>query len=299
MQHNQQNPNESLTSPESVSVSNSEYSSIESVFPFNIQVNNTHEIGDDPQEEDRKLYYISTELKETKDSSSANGGLCKSPLVIFQITKENGSLPELTNRKRNRGREPRNPTQENSENPKQQTRKFERDDILTKNQVHYFSYIILFLNRLLEKFEIKKNFKQIDYAYKKKVNYDYLMELREKKLYDIVSLPITGKFKKQDKEYNMILCKEIKELNNPVINAFFELNYLYFFRNYYYKSEKLIYLKNLGSKNNYFISLSDNYEDKIITYQDKINSFQDKKYAEAYTKCIEELYLSKIWKIND
>ena len=298
MQPNQQNPHESFTSFESISEPNFGSSAYESVFPSNIQVNNTHEIEEDPQEEDRKLYYISTEQKDTKDSSSANEGLRKSLLEIFKITKEKESLPEFTNRKRNRGREPRNPAPENYDNPKQQTRKFERDDILTKNQVHYFSYIILFLNRLLEKFEIKKTFKQIDYAYKKKVNYDYLMELREKKLYDIVSLPITGKFKKQEKEYNEILCEEIKGLNNPMINAFFELNYLFFFRNYYYKSQKIIYLNDLGSKNNDFISLSDNYEDKTITYQDKINSFQDKKYAEAYAKCIEELYFSKIWKIN-
>ena len=114
-------------------------------------------------------------------------------------------------------------------------------------------------------------------------------------------MDITDKIKKEKKNYNKILCEKIKKLNNPVINNFLMLDYLTFFRKYYFKSEKKIYLKNFGSENNEFIFLSDNdkYKNKNITYQDKVESFSDKIYAETYKKFVEELYFSKIWKINN
>ena len=282
--------------------SNSYPLDLEELFPCHIQYNKTPEIEDDYRKEDEKRLFISTEKRETKENSSFQESVAinQTPNPIFDITKTKESIPQFIALKRNRGREPKN--HENNGNPKKKTtRKFERDDILTKNQVHYFTYIILFLNCLLEHFGIKENFKQIDYTYKKRVNYDYFLELRGKKLDDIVRMDITDKIKKEKKNYNKILCEKIKKLNNPVINNFLMLDYLTFFRKYYFKSEKKIYLKNFGSENNEFISLSDNdkYKNKNITYQDKVESFSDKIYAETYIKFVEELYFSKIWKINN
>ena len=91
------------------------------------------------------------------------------------------------------------------------------------------------------------------------------------------------------KDYNKNLCEKIKQLNIPEINNFFELNYLFFFQNFYYKSERKINLKKFGSKTDVYISFLDK-NDKIITYQDKINSFADKTYAQTYQKFVEEYY---------
>ena len=254
------------------------------LFPFEIQYNKPQEL-EELEVEYNKIYFI--DKKDTKETSSIHENDSKA--LIFIITKEKDKEfgNEFLNRKKKTGREPKDPF--NSKINKTQTRKFERDDILTKNQVHYFTYIIYVANALLEKFGIKEKFMQIDYSFKKKVNFDYFLELREKKLVDIISMEITSKIKKQMKDYNKNLCEKIKQLNIPEINNFFELNYLFFFQNFYYKSEQKINLKKFGSKNDVYISFLDK-NDKIITYQDKINSFADKIYAQTYQKFVEELY---------
>ena len=254
------------------------------LFPFEIQYNKPQEL-EELEVEYNKIYFI--DKKDTKETSSIHEN--ESKALIFIITKEKDKefCNEFLNKKKKRGREPKDPF--NSKINKTQTRKFERDDILTKNQVHYFTYIIYVANVLLEKFGIKEKFMQIDYSFKKKVNFDYFLELREKKLVDIISMEITSKIKKQMKDYNKNLCEKIKQLNIPEINNFFELNYLFFFQNFYYKSEQKINLKKFGSKNDVYISFLDK-NDKIITYQDKINSFADKNYAQTYQKFVEELY---------
>ena len=251
------------------------------LFSFNIYYNQNQEIE---EEEDHKIYFI--DPKDTKETSSLHEK--ESKTSIFVITKEAKEFSkEFLNKKKKRGREPKDPNI--CQIIKAQTRKFERDDILTKNQVHYFTYIVYFANELLKKFGIKDEFKQIDYCLKKKVNFDYFLGLRETKLGDIISMEISSKIKKQSKDYNKNLCEKIKQLNIPEINNFLDLNYLFFFRNFYYKSEQKISLKNFGSKNDDYITFLDK-NDKIITYQDKVKSFADKIYAETYQKFVEELY---------
>lgn len=254
------------------------------LFPFEIQYNKPQEL-EELEVEYNKIYFI--DKKDTKETSSIHENESKALIFIITKEKEKEFGNEFLNRKKKTGREPKDPF--NSQINKTQTRKFERDDILTKNQVHYFTYIIYVANSLLEKFGIKEKFMQIDYSFKKKVNFDYFLELREKKLVDIISMEITSKIKKQMKDYNKNLCEKIKQLNIPEINNFFELNYLFFFQNFYYKSEQKINLKKFGSKNDVYISFLDK-NDKIITYQDKINSFADKIYAQTYQKFVEELY---------
>ena len=252
------------------------------LFPFDFQYNQQQDLE---EAEYIKIYFI--DKKDTKETSSIHENDSKALIFIITKEKEKEFGNEFLNRKKKTGREPKDPF--NSKINKTQTRKFERDDILTKNQVHYFTYIIYVGNALLEKFGIKEKFMQIDYSFKKKVNFDYFLELREKKLVDIISMEITSKIKKQMKDYNKNLCEKIKQLNIPEINNFFELNYLFFFQNFYYKSEQKINLKKFGSKTDVYISFLDK-NDKIITYQDKINSFADKNYAQTYQKFVEELY---------
>ena len=125
------------------------------LFPFDFQYNKQQDLE---EAEYIKLYFI--EKKDTKETSSIHENDSKA--LIFIITKEKDKEfgNEFLNRKKKRGREPKDPF--NSQINKTQTRKFERDDILTKNQVHYFSYIIIFANALIEKFGIKEKFLQID-----------------------------------------------------------------------------------------------------------------------------------------
>ena len=232
------------------------------------------------------------ETKETKESSSNQENKIKKN--IFKITKEKFNIPKYIQKKRRRGRRPRNDSHPNEQCQKP-PRKFYRDNILSKNQVHFFSYIILFINCLLNFYGIKKQFKQIDYNLKRNVNFDNFMDLRTKTLGDILCKDITKKFKKKENNYNYMLYQEIKGKKNPIINNFFEKNYLLFFQNFYYVNCKSINIKDFGNKDDVYINLSG----KVITFQDKIDSFGDKIYAETYKSNVEELYFPKIWEIKN
>ena len=142
------------------------------------------------------------EIKETKESSSNQENKIKKN--IFKITKEKFNIPKYIQKKRRRGRRPRNNSHPNEQCQKP-PRKFNRDNILSKNQVHFFSYIILFINCLLNFYGIKKQFKQIDYNLKRNVNFDNFMDLRTKTLGDILCKDITKKFKKKENKYNYML----------------------------------------------------------------------------------------------
>ena len=232
------------------------------------------------------------ETKETKESSSNQENKIKKN--IFKITKEKFNIPKYIQKKRRRGRRPRNDSHPNEQCQKT-PRKFKRDNILSKNQVHFFSYIILFINCLLNFYGIKKQFKQIDYNLKRNVNFDNFMDLRTKTLGDILCKDITKKFKKKENNYNYMLYQEIKGKKNPIINNFFEKNYLLFFQNFYYVNCKSINIKDFGNKDDVYINLSG----KVITFQDKIDSFGDVIYSKTYQAIVEELYFPKIWKIKN
>jgi len=233
------------------------------------------------------------ETKETKESSSNQENKIKKN--IFKITKEKFNIPKYIQKKRRRGRKPRNNSHPNEQCQKT-PRKFKRDNILSKNQVHFFSYIILFINCLLNFYGIKKQFKQIDYNLKRNVNFDNFMDLRTKTLGDILCKDITKKFKKKENNYNYMLYQEIKGKKNPIINNFFEKNYLLFFQNFYYVNCKSINIKDFGNKDDVYINLSGK---EVITFQDKIDSFGDVNYSKTYQAIVEELYFPKIWKIKN
>ena len=72
----------------------------------------------------------------------------------------------------------------------------------------------------------------LDYEIKKNPNYDNFTELMKKTLGEIISMPITKRFKNIDSDYNADLVKDIREKNIEVINNFLNYNYLSFFRNY-------------------------------------------------------------------
>lgn len=248
----------------------------------------------------QRRYFYETKTKENT-SNSANQET-KIKTAIFVVTKERErereNSPEFLQRIRRRGRRPNSEIQIISvENPKRKKlpRKFGRDNIITKNQDHFISYIIIVFNILLNFFGIKDEAKDIDYKIKSNSNYDNFMELRQKTLGEIISNDITKKFKKLEKNYNAELVQKIMKKNIEVINNFLNFNYLSFFRNFYYKNSKKIYLKDFGSKDDSYILL----QDEKITFQDKINSFGDENYANVYKKVVEELYFPKMFSTNN
>ena len=275
---------------------------IESIF-FNPELNLDEE--EDLETLNKKRYYCEPKTKVTKDSTSNSvnqESKIKTAIftfTIFFIIKviERESSQQLLQNRRRRGRRPNAEIQiESQENPKRKkSRKYCNDNIITKSQNHYINYIIIVFNMILYFFGFKEKVQNIDYEIKKNPNYDNFTELMKKTLGEIISMPITKRFKNIERNYNAELVKKIREKNIEVINNFLNYNYLSFFRNFYYKNSKKIYLKDFGSKDDSYILLSD----EKITFQEKINTFGNENYANVYKKVVEELYFPKMFSTNN
>ena len=136
------------------------------------------------------------------------------------------------------------------------------DNLLTKVQVHFFSFIIDISNdALFTEFNEKNNvnFKEIDYRLKRKFNYSSFEIYKNSSIKNILNLEISSKYKKYRKDHNEKLLNKVIALSNW-LNQFFNMNYLKFF-DYYYNNQKPL--------NKFY------FEGKEIKLSKNIKSFYD------------------------
>ena len=162
-------------------------------------------------------------------------------------------------------------------------------DVKKANQSGCINLITGCFNDLLKQKGERGRFKKIDASFKERVDFDYFNELNKKKLFEILILKPSCKYNKNSDEfYNLKLYEKIK--NKPIFKNLLEENYLEFFRNIYYKSEKRINLKKYTDDGrDEILILSDN----IKTYKDKIEKFTDPEKREDYEKITRKLYINK------
>ena len=138
------------------------------------------------------------------------------------------------------------------------------DNVLRKVQVNYMTFLISFINEILKNLNYNEKFLKLDYSIKKNINKDFFESLKTKNIGEIICSKISDKYKKVKKN-NRNIFEKIKEKKNKekkvIINILSE-NYLDFFWKIYYKSCKLINLKEYGLDKE--ITLSD----KVIMYKD-------------------------------
>ena len=112
------------------------------------------------------------------------------------------------------------------------------DNILTKIQVHFFSFIIDIANdTLFTKFKEKNtyNYKGIDYKIKTKFNHSSFEKYKKSRIKDILELEISPKFKLSQMDHNKQLLDIVLSLSNW-LDKFFDMNYFKLF-SYYYNSK--------------------------------------------------------------
>ena len=123
------NTNSNIELPENEPDPNSFYSELYFQQPKTKETKETKEIKEIKETEEEKK---PKEVKDTKESSSNQENKIKEN--IFKITKEKFDIPEYTQKKRRRGRRPRNDSKVNEQSQKL-PRKYNRDNVLSKNQV--------------------------------------------------------------------------------------------------------------------------------------------------------------------
>lgn len=258
------------------------FRSISSIFPmYNVNSKSLGEFDDSvpSKEEEEKIYFKTNDKKTTEFTSNFEIIPIKPLMFKTEKVEEPKKSQEI---QRKRGRQPKS---KKKKYIKILGRKYQRDNILTKNQVHYLTYIIIFLNLSLKAFNIKEEFKQLNYDLKKKVDFEFFIQLQNKTLAEIISMDISPKNKKFKANYNQLLCETIE---NKVIQKILKQNYLDFFKNVYYPSKKWINLKDFGNEKDLYIVLDD--AKKQITYKDKVKSFKENYYAERYDQFVREHY---------
>ena len=223
----------------------------------------------------------------TKANEGENNGIDTEPIPkeykkdIFKVSKSDEINDTTLLKHKKRGRK------SNSEEEKEKNHdKFSPDNIQRKIQVHYQTFILNFVNDILEKLGIRKEFKNISYEYKKMVNKSKFNLLKNSTIGDIISQQISDKFKKVDKDYNSNLYEDLK--TNKCLENIFNINYLTFFRMFYMKKEKIVDLKIFGIEK--VISLSD----KTETYYDNLENLkkeEEEKYIKEFEKCLKNNYL--------
>lgn len=223
--------------------------------------------------EDQKRYFVKGHL-ETEDSSHSHS---TSSLISVKKVKF-----KLTGKKRGRK------TKNDNLKEKRPPRKNDRDNVHSKVQVHFMTFIVNIMNCILILFGIEKQFQHIDYASKKGTNFDNSEKLKKQMLEDILKLKRSNRYEKTDENHNLKVYEEIKDL--PVIKNILKENYLTFFQEVYYKSERIISLSKYGSDETLCL------DKKIQTYKDKVKSFADPIYEKIFEDYVNELYFHK--KIN-
>lgn len=202
-----------------------------------------------------------------------------------QITKQNKIL---INKKRGRKAKPENLFKRRTHD------KFADDNLKNKIQIHYNSFLVNTINKILDNLGIDEQFKNINYKYKINVNKKKYTFLKKSNIGDILSLGISPKFKTKPNEINKMVYENV--IKNKVIEKLLNEKYYNLFRDIYYKNVRYINMEKYGLKQiiilpNKIEMFKEFIEKNKKNYDDKSND--GKKYIDCLYKITEKYFLIK------
>ena len=190
----------------------------------------------------------------------------------------------------------------------------EKDNIITKIQIHYRNFLIEFINEVTQKiiledcYRSKKFdklmhlkeylFNKIDRHFKYNIKKETMKLVESLKLKEIIS-PSASLCKKYNFEnINQSVMEKIESLNNPILNKILNNKYLYLF-DIYYNSERKVNLKegeyNINLELNHSIKLFGDLIEKQSDDEKYISNL--KKFAVLNFSKINQKYEEKLRKI--
>ena len=216
------------------------------------------------ESEDSQLINSFNQMNEINPNFNLFGQLNEDVNEIEIPIPENKDIFFISNKKgRKRKRDIKEYNNEYSDNKIHG--KSSPDNVLRKIQTHYISFIIEFVNCILQYLGYDYKFINIDYNIKKKVNKKFISFLKTKNIREILSNDISSKFRKQKKDKNKIILNKV--INNDIINKILSENYLNLFKEVYYKDKRIINLKDYGSSIDIDVPLND----KVKTFGNLLN----------------------------
>ena len=176
--------------------------------------------------------------------------------------------------------------------------KYSLDNIRLKINLHYFSFIRGYANCILKKFGFNEEFKKIDHKNKRSLNKSEFSLLKKALIGELLSKDISPKYKKEDKNGNIILYNKVK--SNPIIENIFSETYITLFKNIYFKNIKYINLNDYGIdmvlRLNEEVETFDDFINKMIIDKNKgnIDEFKDEFYKNRILKCVNKCFLNEV-----
>ena len=140
-----------------------------------------------------------------------------------------------------------------------------------------------FLNEILKFLNFKERFLRLSYEFKSNINKTFFNSLKTKTIRDIICTQISVKYKKVAQNTNENIYEQIKW--NKILNKIFSENYLLFFRKIYFKSERIINLKEYGLNQKLILS------EKAQMYKDLIEN-EDYVYKRNLKDCVNRHFFS-------
>jgi len=231
-----------------------------------------NENKEEEEEEDESRYFISSsKSKEITPEEGSCSQIKKNPFKVKKID----TSEEMLQKKTKRGRK----TDPDGKPALKIHEKTDIDNIITVVQINFINFIVDAINLLLLKHGIKDQFIRISHKVKKNVKISNFENLKTKKLSDILLLQISPKFRSYEKDHNKHLLEAVKDMEE--IKDILNENYLKFFQEVYYKSERII---NINGKT---ISL---FGKNLKMYKNKIAEFEDQEYVEIFDKYVNDKY---------
>lgn len=199
--------------------------------------------------------------KEKKDINKKN--LFKIKLILVSVNKKRGKEPSKVNKK-------------------QEHNAYSFDNIISKIQVHFLSFLISFLNLCISSHPINKRIKFLNFEHKikSKPTKKHIEQVKYLTIKDLLQLwDISIKYTKQSKDTNK---RNVQYLSNiPFFANLFQMKYLQLFSLYYNNQQPLKELTLFGKK----IKISK----KEKSFYELINSEKNKdikEYIIEYTKMV-------------
>lgn len=226
---------------------------------------------------------------ETEDELSQT--IIEQLFYVKKIISQNKSLKKRFKIiKKKRGREKLNQVKINEYENEKVHDKNKSDNLLRKVQVHYISFIVQFLNEMIKILKYKQEFLKLNYKFKMNIKKVFVNSLKTKTIGEIICNPISIKYKK-DLNYNKYVYEQLKK--DKVLNKIFSENYSLFFKKFYYKSERIINLREYGLNEKLILS------NEVKMYKDLIKNkeYVHKKYI---SNCVNHHFFpGSLFKIDE
>lgn len=115
------------------------------------------------------------------------------------------------------------------------------DNIITKVQVHFITFLINFSNDVIKEEsgkDIDLLFKDIDYKTKRNVKSEKLESFKRSKVEDILKNPVSKKFRSINKNHNKEIYDQVNNISE-IIKEYFNMNFVDIFEKYFNDCEPM------------------------------------------------------------